>query len=151
MAKLRKKVAEKFSVGIINDNIYEWEVSIFGLDDPYEQGIFKARLTFPATYPLLPPKFKFISEMWHPNVYESGDVCISILNPPGEDAFGYYHDDECWTPVLDVEKVIMCVISLLDRPEPNSPANLNAAIEFRNDIALYKKKVRRLARRTIED
>jgi ubiquitin-protein ligase len=39
--------------------------------------------------PQLPPKMKFISEIWHPNVHENGDVCISILHAPGEDSFGY--------------------------------------------------------------
>jgi ubiquitin-conjugating enzyme E2 G1 len=37
----------------------------------------------------MPPKMKFISEIWHPNVHENGDVCISILHAPGEDSFGY--------------------------------------------------------------
>lgn len=32
-----------------------------------EGGFFKARLTFPKEYPLLPPKMKFITAMWHPN------------------------------------------------------------------------------------
>lgn len=29
---------------------------------------------------------KFITPVWHPNVYLNGDVCISILHEPGEDA-----------------------------------------------------------------
>ena len=29
----------------------------------------------------------FKSQIWHPNVYEDGKVCISILHPPGEDRF----------------------------------------------------------------
>ena len=32
-----------------------------------EGGIFKARLTFPPEFPLLPPKMRFITPMWHPN------------------------------------------------------------------------------------
>ena len=30
---------------------------------------------------------KFTTPIWHPNVYTNGDVCISILHEPGEDAF----------------------------------------------------------------
>jgi hypothetical protein len=30
-------------------------------------GFFKARLSFPPEFPLLPPKMRFITEMWHPN------------------------------------------------------------------------------------
>jgi hypothetical protein len=32
-----------------------------------EGGILKARLTFTSDYPLLPPKMKFMTPMWHPN------------------------------------------------------------------------------------
>lgn len=32
-----------------------------------EGGFFKARLSFPPEFPLLPPKMRFITPMWHPN------------------------------------------------------------------------------------
>ena len=38
---------------------------------------------FPRDYPLSPPTLKFISRMYHPNIYPSGIVCISILHAPG--------------------------------------------------------------------
>lgn len=52
-------------------------------------GFFRARLSFPHEYPLMPPKMKFETPIFHPNIYESGDVCISILHPPEEDKYGY--------------------------------------------------------------
>ena len=52
---------------------------------PYEGGFFKAVMKFPETFPNMPPDMIFTSEMWHPNVYEDGKVCISILHPPGVD------------------------------------------------------------------
>jgi ubiquitin-conjugating enzyme E2 G2 len=51
---------------------------------------------------------KFVSEMWHPNVYANGDVCISILHAPGADPNLYETDSERWTPSQSVEK-ILCV------------------------------------------
>ena len=33
----------------------------------FEGGIFTALLTFPADYPLSPPKMKFTTELFHPN------------------------------------------------------------------------------------
>ena len=50
---------------------------------PYEGGFFRAILSFPLDYPQMPPKMKFISEIWHPNVHVDGLVCISILHAPG--------------------------------------------------------------------
>lgn len=37
------------------------------LNQHSEGGFFKARLTFPKSYPQMPPKLQFTSEMWHPN------------------------------------------------------------------------------------
>ena len=55
-------------------------------DDDSEGGIFNCKLKFPETYPDRPPKMKFVTPIWHPNVYPNGDVCISILHEPGEDS-----------------------------------------------------------------
>ncbi|EAA15349.1 Ubiquitin carrier protein-related [Plasmodium yoelii yoelii] len=46
-------------------------------------GIYNATLSFPSNFPNQPPQMKFNQEMWHPNVYPDGRVCISILHPPG--------------------------------------------------------------------
>ena len=85
---LNKNPVEGFSAGLANDNIYEWDVLIIGPEGtPYEGGFFKAKLLFPTDYPLNPPKMKFISEIWHPNIFPDGEVCISILHPPGPGNF----------------------------------------------------------------
>jgi len=113
---------------------------------------FKARLSFPAEFPLLPPKMRFITEMWHPNIYENGEVCISILHAPGEDQWGYEDAGERWLPIHTVETILVSVISLLSQNPPSldSPANVDAAKQVRTDLASYQKKVRRLVRRSAE-
>ncbi len=35
----------------------------------------------------MPPEVKFITKMWHPNIFPDGKVCISILHAPGKDEF----------------------------------------------------------------
>uniref|UniRef100_A0A3B3DBB4 Ubiquitin-conjugating enzyme E2G 1a (UBC7 homolog, yeast) n=1 Tax=Oryzias melastigma TaxID=30732 RepID=A0A3B3DBB4_ORYME len=67
---LNKNPVEGFSAGLIEDSdLYRWEVLIIGPPDTlYEGGVFKAHLTFPKDYPLRPPKMKFITDIWHPNV-----------------------------------------------------------------------------------
>jgi ubiquitin-conjugating enzyme E2 G1 len=67
---LMKNPVEGFSAGLIDDSdIYSWEVVIIGPPETlYEGGIFKAHLVFPKEYPQRPPKMKFISEIWHPNI-----------------------------------------------------------------------------------
>ncbi|KZT05227.1 ubiquitin-conjugating enzyme [Laetiporus sulphureus 93-53] len=155
LAELTKRPVEGFSAGLVDDsNLYEWEILIIGPPDTiYEGGFFKARLSFPPEYPLQPPKMRFITPMWHPNIYSDGNVCISILHPPGEDQYGYEDSGERWRPVHTVESILLSVISLLSSEKPNldSPANVDAAKEVRENYDAYKKKVRRLVRRSAEE
>ena len=71
-----------------------------------EGGFLRAELIFPPEYPLLPPKMKFITPMWHPNIYADGTVCISILHAPGKDEYGYEDASERWLPVHTVESIV---------------------------------------------
>ena len=149
---LKKHPVEGFSAGLVDENnIYKWEVLIVGPPDTlYEGGIFKAHLTFPTNYPQRPPKMKFISEIWHPNIHSNGDVCISILHEPGDDAYGYEKANERWLPVHTVETILISVISMLSDPNDNSPANVDAAKQWRNDIKGFKKKVAQCVRKSQE-
>ncbi|TFK97817.1 ubiquitin-conjugating enzyme [Pterulicium gracile] len=155
LQELTKNPVQGFSAGLVDDdNMFEWEILIIGpADTLYEGGFLKARLSFPPEFPLLPPKLKFSTPMWHPNVYADGVLCISILHAPGEDQYGFEEAGERWLPVHTVESILMSVISLLssDRPNTDSPANVDAAKEVRTDFATYKKKVRQLVRRSAEE
>ncbi|KAF8064180.1 ubiquitin-conjugating enzyme [Lyophyllum atratum] len=155
LTELTKRPVEGFSAGLVDDdNLYEWEILIIGPPDTmYEGGFFKARLSFPSEFPLLPPKMRFLTPMWHPNIYPDGVVCVSILHAPGDDQYGYEDAGERWMPVHTVESILISVISLLSSDTPNldSPANVDAAKEVRTDINSYRKKVRRLARRSAEE
>jgi len=152
---LKKNPVDGFSAGLVDENnILEWEVILIGPPDTlYEGGIYNARLTFPPEYPLLPPKMRFLTKMWHPNIYENGEVCISILHAPGEDQWGYESASERWLPIHTVETILVSVISLLsaDPPSLDSPANVDAARQVRTDLGGYRKKVRRLARESAEE
>ncbi|KAG7488986.1 ubiquitin-conjugating enzyme E2 G1-like [Solea senegalensis] len=153
LAELNKNPVEGFSAGLIDDDdIYKWEVVIIGPQDTlFEGGFFKAYLTFPYDYPLRPPKMKFITEIWHPNVAKNGDVCISILHEPGEDKFGYEKPEERWLPIHTVETIMISVISMLADPNSDSPANVDAAKEWREDPnGEFKRKVARCVRKSQE-
>ncbi|XP_016386731.1 ubiquitin-conjugating enzyme E2 G1 isoform X1 [Sinocyclocheilus rhinocerous] len=153
LKELNKNPVEGFSAGLIDDNdLYRWEVLIIGPPDTlYEGGVFKAHLTFPKDYPLRPPKMKFITEIWHPNVDKNGDVCISILHEPGEDKYGYEKPEERWLPIHTVETIMISVISMLADPNGDSPANVDAAKEWREDRhGEFKRKVARCVRKSQE-
>ena len=141
------------SVGLEDDNdFFRWSVVFEGPSDTlYEGGFFKALLTFPHDYPNKPPEMKFVTQMWHPNIYPDGKVCISILHPPGTDEFNQQETaEERWRPILGVEAILLSVISMLNDPNIESPANIDASKEFRDDYPSYKKKVKRLTQISVE-
>ena len=93
-----------------------------------------------------------ISLLFTPKVFEDGKVCISILHPPGDDAHNPQESAiERWRPILGVESIIVSVISMLSDPNDDSPANIDAAVMWRNDRAAFKKRVRDIVRRSQED
>ena len=95
---------------------------------------------------------KFIAKMWHPNIHDDGKVCISILHPPGTDELNPMETaEERWRPILGVEAILISVISMLNDPNIDSPANLDASVQFRDDKEGYNKKVRVLAAKSLED
>jgi ubiquitin-conjugating enzyme E2 G1 len=147
---LKKHPNGGFSAGLVDDdNLYKWEVVIVGPPDTvYEGGMFKATLEFPQDFPQKPPKMKFITEIWHPNIHKNGDVCISILHEPGEDRYGYEKASERWLPVHTIETILISVISMLADPNDESPANVDAAKQWRNDFPGFKKKVAKLVQKS---
>jgi len=138
---LMKNPISGFKVDLANEgNLFEWHVYIQGpKETPQENGIFKALLTFPDDYPNSPPKMKFISDFWHPNVYPDGTVCISILHVP--DPMNPEEIKECWRPVLSVESILVSVVSMFADPNFSSPANVDASVELRKHPEAYKKRI----------
>ena len=50
-----------------------------------------------------------------------------------------------------VEQIIVSVLSMLSSPNADSPANIDAGVQFREDMPSFKKKVRQIVRKSQED
>ncbi|KAL8569276.1 Ubiquitin-conjugating enzyme E2 A [Nucella lapillus] len=112
-----------------DNNIMLWNAVIFGPHDtPFEDGTFKLTIEFTEEYPNKPPSVRFISKMFHPNVYADGSICLDILQ-------------NRWSPTYDVSAILTSIQSLLHDPNPNSPANNEAAQLYRDNRREYEKKV----------
>lgn len=139
------KYSSEFSIGLNNNNYYVWNILLFGNEGGlYEGGLLKGVMKFPIDYPNSPPKFKFNTPMWHPNIDKDGFVCISILHEPGDDIYGYEKANERWSCVLKPDTILISILSLLNSPNEDSPANVDAAKEYINNREMYNKKVRKL-------
>ena len=99
--------------------------------------MFSLRLTFPETYPDKPPRVRFLTEVYHPNVFSDGSLCLDIIQ-------------DAWSPVTTVSSLLTSIQSLLTDPNPASPANPEAANLFTTDKPAYNRRVRRCAQKSTE-
>tara|TARA_B100000927_G_C16351835_1_gene423588 strand:+ start:48 stop:503 length:456 start_codon:yes stop_codon:yes gene_type:complete len=97
------------SAGPIDDDIFRWQATIMGpSDSPYQGGVFYLEINFPADYPYKPPKIRFNTKIYHPNINSSGGICLDILK-------------DQWSPALTISKVLLSICSLLTDPNPDDP------------------------------
>merc|ERR1712046_531002 len=122
---------------ITEDNIHIWYGTIFGPDDtPWEGGIYSMRLTFTDEYPDKPPRVRFTSEMFHPNIYPDGTLCMDLIQ-------------DNWSPIYSACSILIAIRSLLTDPNCASPANPEAAHLFTTDLKQYNRKVRRVSEKSV--
>ena len=100
------------------DSLFHWEAVIFGPEDTiWDGGCFNLTIEFTEEYPNKAPKVKFLTKMFHPNIYTDGSICLDILQ-------------HAWSPVYDVSSILTSIQSLLTDPNINSPANNTAAVMY---------------------
>ena len=118
------------SAGPEGEDLYKWEGVIFGPDDsPYSGGVYKLKILFPTEYPFKCPNVTFLTKIYHPNISESGVICLDILKTN-------------WSPALTVTKVLLSICSLLTDPNPKDPLVPAIADLYTNDREQYEENAR---------
>ena len=100
-------------------------------DSPYEGGIFFLAIQFPADYPFKPPKIKFNTKIYHPNINANGGICLDILK-------------DQWSPALTISKVLLSICSLLTDPNPDDPLVPEIARIYVSDRETYNQKAKQM-------
>ncbi|CAM9149183.1 unnamed protein product, partial [Ectocarpus fasciculatus] len=92
----------------------------------YDGGVFKVDINIPTEYPFAPPKMKFITKVWHPNVSsQTGAICLDILK-------------DQWSPALTMKTALLSLQALLCSPEPSDPQDAEVANMYLGDRALFE-------------
>ncbi|GAO48616.1 hypothetical protein G7K_2787-t1 [Saitoella complicata NRRL Y-17804] len=126
------------SASPVADNVMTWNAVIIGPSEtPFEDGTFRLVLQFDEQYPNKPPVVRFISKMFHPNVYANGELCLDILQ-------------NRWSPTYDVAAILTSIQSLLNDPNNASPANAEAASLHKENRREYMKRVRQTVEQSWE-
>ncbi|CAG7820289.1 unnamed protein product, partial [Allacma fusca] len=128
--QLQHIITEGVSAAPVNNNIMIWDALILGPPEtPFEDGTFKISIEFTENYPYEPPAFRFLSKMFHPNVYSDGTFLLDILH-------------NHWNPSYTVSSVLISILSLLSEPNLNSSVNPSAAQLYQENQSEYVKTVK---------
>ena len=130
VSEIQKDTPVNCSAGPNNNDLFNWEATIIGpTETPYEGGIFKLKILFPADYPFKPPKITFETPIYHPNINANGGICLDILK-------------DQWSPALNITKVLLSICSLLDEPNPDDPLVPDIAQLFKSNKAEFTRLAR---------
>ncbi|EAN31068.2 Ubiquitin-conjugating enzyme E2 1 [Theileria parva strain Muguga] len=137
LRKLQEDLPETICASPVDSDIFHWQAVILGPDNTeWEGGIFSLSLTFPQDYPNKPPVVKFLTRIFHPNVYQDGSICLDILQNE-------------WSPVFDVHGILISIQSLLTDPNNKSPANNEAATLYQENRTEYIRRVKNIVSESI--
>lgn len=98
---LHKNPSPYFTASPTSDsNLHDWHFTLAGPpSSPYSQGLYHGRITFPATYPLRPPSFRFLTPSGRFEV--NREICLSISG----------HHEETWQPAWGVRTALLAIRS----------------------------------------
>ena len=99
-----------------------------------QQGVFVVDIEIKGVYPFEPPKMRFKTKIYHPNVSsQNGAICLDILK-------------DQWSPALTIKTALLSLQALLCSPEPNDPQDAVVAKQFLGDHPLFERTARHWTR-----
>jgi ubiquitin-conjugating enzyme E2 N len=113
-------------------------------------------LFLPEDYPMGPPKVRFLTRIYHPNIDKLGRICLDILKGNQEwiiivfnfsaiillilCAFQCMHPiyllsplADKWSPALQIRTVLLSIQALLGAPKPDDPLANDVAHHWKTD------------------
>uniref|UniRef100_A0A8D2LLZ7 Ubiquitin-conjugating enzyme E2 T n=1 Tax=Varanus komodoensis TaxID=61221 RepID=A0A8D2LLZ7_VARKO len=89
---------------------------------PYEKGVFELEVIVPERYPFEPPKIRFLTPIYHPNIDSAGRICLDVLRSPPKGA---------WRPSLNIAAVLTSIQMLMNEPNPDDPLMADISSEYK--------------------
>ncbi|ORZ25258.1 ubiquitin conjugating enzyme 1 [Absidia repens] len=109
------------------EDLNQFYASIEGPPDtPYEGGVFLVDINLVKEFPFKPPKMRFITKVYHPNVSsQTGAICLDILK-------------DAWSPALSIRTALLSLQSLLSSPVPDDPQDAQVASHYKMNYEGFK-------------
>eukprot|EP00178_Gracilaria_changii_P019137 TRINITY_DN55659_c0_g1_i1.p1 TRINITY_DN55659_c0_g1~~TRINITY_DN55659_c0_g1_i1.p1 ORF type:complete len:147 (+),score=32.13 TRINITY_DN55659_c0_g1_i1:18-458(+) len=129
LAKEQKKIAAEPPVGCtagpIDEDLFHWEATVFGPQKTaFEGGLFMLKLDVPSDYPFKPPKVRFQTRIYHPNINSDGSICLPMLSK--------------WAPASSISDILIAIIALLEEPDPDDHLDPTIANEYKTNKAKWE-------------
>jgi len=68
---------------------------------------------------MTPPKVRFLTKIYHPNIDKLGRICLDILK-------------DKWSPALQIRTVLLSIQALMSAPNPDDPLDNTVAEVWKN-------------------
>ncbi|XP_034655212.1 ubiquitin-conjugating enzyme E2-22 kDa-like [Drosophila subobscura] len=119
-------VQGSIKIELVNDSWTELLGEIAGPPDtPYEGGKFVLDIKVPPSYPFRPPKVRFVTAIWHPNISSAtGTICLDILK-------------DNWAAAMSLRTMLLSVQALLGSPEPDDPQDAVVGRQFKSNHEMF--------------
>uniref|UniRef100_A0A8K9V4M0 E2 NEDD8-conjugating enzyme n=1 Tax=Oncorhynchus mykiss TaxID=8022 RepID=A0A8K9V4M0_ONCMY len=106
------------------NKLHHFQLAVSPDEGYYQSGKFQFEINVPEAYNMVPPKVKCQTRIWHPNIAETGEICLSLLREHSIDGTG-------WAPTR----------TLKDLLNFDDPLNIDAAEHHLRDKEDFRNKV----------
>jgi len=120
------------SAWTLEDNMTNLEAQILGpADSPFEEGTYLLSVQIPSRYPFEPPRVRFLTPIYHPNIDQDGRICLDTLKmqPQGT-----------WSPSININTLLLTIRMLMQSPNVDDGLSPEITEEYKRDVGLWRRK-----------
>ncbi|KAI9842529.1 MAG: hypothetical protein M1838_003086 [Thelocarpon superellum] len=124
-AELSTSPSPDYHAAPLETNLFEWHFTLRGppAPSPYAHGLYHGRIVLPATYPLRPPSFRFLTPTGR---FETNrEICLSISG----------HHEETWQPAWGIRTALVALRSFMDQEAKGQVGGLDTDVSVRLRLA----------------
>jgi ubiquitin-conjugating enzyme E2 N len=84
---------------------------------------------------MTPPKIRFLTKIYHPNIDRLGRICLDVLKSTRHSQLPHLFADLIgnWSPALQIRTILLSIQALLGAPNPDDPLANDVAQAWKED------------------